>query len=114
MLRKRGLIILSMCLLSLFIAVNLPPTIAYPQPLLEIEVSGYQLTAGDENQIEISITNVGEESVYDVKASLTVPQTISRIAVVNESYRVFDVIEEEETKHMYPVLYAASSYPLGA
>jgi len=92
----------------------MPLTIAYPQPFLEVEVSKYYLTAGDENQIEISITNVGEESAYEVKASLTVPQTVSGIAIVNESYRVFDVIEEEETKRMYPVLYVASSCPPGA
>jgi len=103
-----------MCLLSLFILVVMPTTIAYPQPLLEVEVSGYFLTAGDENEISISITNVGEETAYDVKASLTVPQTVPGIAVIDESYRIFDVIEEDETKNMYPVLYVAGDCPLGA
>ena len=114
MLRKRSLMVSSVCLFFLFIVVAMRLTIARPQPLLEIEVSGYELTAGDENEIRISITNAGEADAYDVKASLTVPQTVSGIAVVNESYRAFDVIEEEETKHMYPVLYVASSCPLGA
>lgn len=103
-----------MCLLSLFILVVMPTTIAYHQPLLEVEVSGYSLTAGDENEIGISITNVGEETAYDVKASLTVPQTVSGIAVIDESYRIFDLIEEGETKRMHPVLYVASGCPLGA
>jgi hypothetical protein len=104
----------SVCLLSLFIVVAMPLTLAYPQPLLEIEVSGYHLTAGDENEIRISITNVGEADAYDVKAYLTVPQTVSGIAVVEESYRVFSVIEEGRTKRMHPVLYVASDCPLGA
>ncbi|MFQ6080214.1 MAG: COG1361 S-layer family protein [Candidatus Bathyarchaeia archaeon] len=112
--RKRGLMIFSMCLLSLFITVTTPLTTAYPQPLLKIEVSGYHLTAGDENEIRISITNVGEADAYDVKAYLTVPQTVSGIAVVEESYRVFPVIEEDQTKRMYPTLYVASDCPLGA
>jgi len=106
--------ILSMCLLSLFIVVAMPLTIAYPQPLLEVEVSKNYLTAGDENEIKISITNVGDERAYGVKASLTVPQTVSGITVIEESYRTFDVIEDEETKSMYPVLYVARSSPLGA
>jgi len=112
--RKRRLIILSMCLLSLFIVVAMPLTIAYPQPLLEVEVSRNYLTAGDEDEIEISITNVGGESAYDVKASLTAPPTVSGIAIVEESYRVFDEIEEGQTEDMYPVVYVASTCPLGA
>lgn len=112
--RKRSLMILSMCLLSLLIVVAMPLTIAYPQPLLEVEVSKNYLSAGDENEIKISITNVGDERAYGVKASLTVPQTVSGITVIKESYRTFDVIEDGETKSMYPVLYVARSSPLGA
>ena len=104
----------SVCLLSLFIVVAMPLTIAYPQPLLEIEVSRYHLTAGDENEVRISITNVGEADAYDVKASLIVPETVSGITVVEESYHVFEEIEEGQTKKMNPVLYVASSCPLGA
>ena len=106
--------ILSLCLLSLFIVVPMPLTIAYPQPLLEIEVSRYHLTAGDENEIRISITNVGEGDAYDVKARLTVPETVPGITVVEESYHVFEEIEEGQTEKMNPVLYVASSCPLGA
>ncbi len=114
MLKKRSLIILSIYLLSSFIMVTMPLTIASPQPLLEAKVSGNYLTAGDENEIKISITNVGNEAAYDVKASLTVPQTISGITVIEESYRTFDMIEEGETKRIYPLLYVARSSPLGA
>jgi len=103
-----------MCLLSLFILVIMPTTTAYYQPLLEVEVSGYFLTAGDENEIWISITNVGRETAYDVKASLTIPQTVLGIAVINESYLIFDTIGIGETKRMHPILYVASSCQLGA
>jgi len=106
--------ILSTCLLSLLIVAAIPLTIANPQPLLEVNVSENYLTAGDEDEIRISITNVGNETAYNVKASLTVPQTVLGIAVVKESYRVFKEIKDGDTERMYPVLYVASSCPLGA
>jgi len=106
--------ILSMCLLSLLTVAVIPLTIAHPQPLLEVDVSENYLMAGDEDEIRISITNVGNETAYNVKASLTVPQTILGIAVVKESYRVFEEIEDGDTERMYPVLHIASSCPLGA
>ena len=114
MLNKRSLIILSIYLFSSFIVAAMPLTIASPQPLLEAKISRNYLTAGDENEIKISITNVGNEAAYDVKASLTVPQTILGITVIEESYRTFDVIEDGETKRIYPLLYVARSSPLGA
>jgi len=113
-LRKRSLMVLSMCLLSLLTLVAVPLSIAHPQPLLEVNVSENYLTAGDEDEIRISITNVGNETAYNVKASLTVPQTIPGIAVVKESYRVFEEIEDGDTERMTPVLHIASSCPLGA
>jgi len=106
--------ILSMCLLSMLTVAVIPLTIARPQPLLEVNVSENYLTAGDEDEIRISITNVGNETAYNVKASLTVPQTILGIAVVKEFYRVFEKIEDGDRELMYPVLHIASSCPLGA
>lgn len=114
MLKNQSVIVLSICIISFFIVTTIPLTVANPQPLLEVKVAGYYLTAGDENKIEISITNVGEDSAYNVKALLTVPQTVQGIAIVDDSYREFEEIEGKETKYMYPVLYVASSSPLGA
>jgi hypothetical protein len=114
MLRSQSVIALLTCFISFFIVTAIPLTAAHPQPLLEVKVTGYYLTAGNENKIEISITNVGEESAYNVKAILTVPQTVQGIAIVDEPYREFEEIEGEETRYMYPVLYVASGCPLGA
>jgi len=83
-------------------------------PLLAINVTGYDLTAGDENEISISITNIGKTNAYDVKAALTVPSTVSEISIVKESYMTFDVIHHIETVWMHPVLYVESNCPLGA
>ncbi len=90
-------------------------------PLLVISVTGYDLTAGDENEISISITNIGKTNAYDVKAALTVPSTVSEISIVKESYMTFDVIymafdviHHIETVWMHPVLYVEGNCPLGA
>jgi len=116
--RKISSIILSLCLLSLFIVKYTQPAIAYNNPLLEISVSGYNFTAGDENEMSISIENIGRANAYDVKASLTVPSTVSGISIVKESYAVFEEIHSihypQHTEWMYPVLYVASNCPLGA
>lgn len=112
MLRKRSLTILWVCLLSFLTVVNIPHATA--APLLVVHVSGYHLTAGYENEISIYIVNVSEEPAYDAKASLTVPSTVSGIAIVKESYRAFNEISSGETESMYPVLYVAFSCPPGA
>jgi len=83
-------------------------------PLPAINVTGYDLTAGDNNEISISITNIGKTNAYDVKAVLTVPSTVSEISIVKESYMTFDEIQHTETVWMHPVLYVESSCPLGA
>jgi len=90
--------------------------IAYNNPLLEVNVTGYNLTAGDENGMSISIENVGGENAYDVKASLTVPSTVSGISIVKGSFAVFEKIYTygDTTKWMHPVLYVESDCPLGA
>ena len=106
--------IFSTCLLLLSTLVyTLPTTAGLATPLLKVFVSEYYLTAGEENEISILINNAGEVPAYDVKASLT-PPAVSAIAIVDESYRAFDYISPGRTKRMYPVLYVASSCPLGA
>ena len=112
--KRFGSIILLTCLFALLFSMNAQLTVAYPQPLLKVEVRRYYLTAGDENELKISITNEGDGSAYDVKACLTVPSTVLGMAVVEGACEVFNEIEVGETKHMYPLLYVASSCPLGA
>jgi hypothetical protein len=87
---------------------------AYNNPLLEIIAAGYNLTAGDENNMSISIKNIGGTNAYDVKASLTVPSTVSGISIVKGSSAVFKTINRGETEWIHPILYVASNCPLGA
>ncbi|UCE29354.1 MAG: hypothetical protein JSV85_01065, partial [Candidatus Bathyarchaeota archaeon] len=83
-------------------------------PLLATNVTGYDLTAGNENEMSIFITNIGKTDAYDVKAALTVPSTVSEISIVEESYVTFDVVNYVETVLLHPVLYVESNCPLGA
>ncbi len=111
-------VVLSICLLTLFM-VYTHPINAYYNPVLEVKVFEYNLTAGDENEMRISIDNVGRSYAYDVKASLTVPSTVSGISIVNGSYAVFERIPgsagyHPEMKWMYPVLYVSRECPMGA
>jgi hypothetical protein len=89
-------------------------TIKPGEPLLEINVTGYSLTAGGENEMKISIGNIGKTTAYDVEAALTTPSTVSGISIVKGSYARFDVIHYKETEWMYPVLYVSSDCSLGA
>jgi len=111
--KKQSLIIL----FSFIIFVNtviITKVNANSIPFLEVEVDDYRLTAGDNNQIEIYITNVGEGNASNVEVYLTIPQTLSGIAIVKDSYKVFDEILFQETESMYPTLYVSNSFPLGA
>jgi len=74
----------------LFVLKYPQPATAYENPLLEVNATGRYLTAGGENEMSISIENAGESNAYDVKASLSVPSTVSGISIVDESYAVFD------------------------
>jgi len=89
------------------------PTMAYNRPLLEVNVAGYNLTAGEENEMSISIENIDERYAFDVRATLTVPSTVSGISIVRESNAVFEEIHYGEMEWMHPVLQVANSCPLG-
>lgn len=112
--KKISSTILAVCLLILFVAKYTQPTIAYNRSLLKVSVTGYNLIAGDENELNISIENGGWEIAYDIKASLTVPSTVSGISIVKESWAGFKEIRYHEVEWMHPVLYVASDCPLGA
>lgn len=112
--RKLGLSYLLFGFLLLSVVVGVSLVGADERPHFEVEVEGYYLTAGVENRLEVSITNVGDRDAYDFTASLSVPQSASGIAVVGESRGVFGEVEEGETRYVYPVLYVAGGFPLGA
>ena len=111
---KKQSLILLFSFIILLNTVNITKVNANSIPFLEIEVDDYHLTAGDNNQIDIYITNVGDGNASNVEAYLTVPQTLSGIAIVKDSYKVFDELLCEETESMSPTLYVSNNLPLGA
>ncbi|MFQ5758207.1 MAG: COG1361 S-layer family protein [Candidatus Bathyarchaeia archaeon] len=113
--RKISPIILSICLLLLFVMKHTQPAIAhFNYPLLVVDVTGYNLTAGDENEMSISIQNIDGDFAYNVRASLTVPSTVSGISIVKESNAMFEKIHYKEIEWMHPILYVSRDCPLGA
>jgi len=117
MLKMRSLIVLSTIFFTLLVATSLLSAgaqVPADRPLMKVDVKQYHLTAGDENEIVVSVTNVGDADAYNVKASLTVPATLQGISVVEGSLQVFDEIKAGRTKTVRPVLYVARDCPLGA
>jgi len=99
----------------LFVMKYMQPTIAhFNHPLLVIDVTGYNLTAGDDNEMSVSIQNIDEDWAYDVRASLTVPSTVSGISIVKGSNAMFEEIYFMEIEWLHPVLYVSRDCPLGA
>jgi len=116
--KKIRSVVLALCLLAVFVIYTRPIS-AYYNPVLEVAVFGYNLAAGDENEMHISIENIGRKDAYDVKASLTVPSTASGISIVNGSYAVIErltrsAVYGHEIEWMHPVLYVSRDCPLGA
>jgi hypothetical protein len=111
--RKIQAAILALCLLILVGIQSLPPVLA-DTPLLEITVSRYDLTAGEENEMRIDIENIGDATAYDVKVRLTVPSTVTGISIVEDSYVVYERIRVDQTRSMYPTIYVARDCPIGA
>jgi len=83
-------------------------------PLLKVSAGDVYLTAGEENNIAIMLKNTGDFEVYEVKAVLSVPTTMSGISIIGGAHKIFNEIGEEEEKTYYPLLYVDRSVPLGA
>ncbi|MFQ6052930.1 MAG: COG1361 S-layer family protein [Candidatus Bathyarchaeia archaeon] len=81
--------------------------------LIDVRVEGYHLKAGMENQLNITLTNVGEEDANDVKLFLTVPPTVPGMAVVNGSYITFENLESEKNVTAHPSIMISKSCPPG-
>jgi len=83
-------------------------------PLINVLAQDVYLTAGEENTMEISLSNVGSFSVYEVRATLTVPTTTLGISILSDAFVVFNKIEEGQTRVYHPVVYVDRLTPLGA
>jgi hypothetical protein len=83
-------------------------------PVLRFSADDVYVVAGQENQIKITLTNVGTWNIYEAKISLSVPATTPGVSIVENGHKVYSLIEDEKSKSFYPVLYVDESTPLGA
>lgn len=91
-----------------------PVQAAQYMPLLRVSVDDVYLTAGEENQIEIKLKNMGGFNVYQVEATLSVPSTTPGISIISGAHRIFNKIEEGKMETIHPVLYVDRNTPFGA
>lgn len=83
-------------------------------PLLRVSADNVYLTAGEENQIEFTLENVGDFNVFEVKAVLSVPPTTSGISIIEGQHKIFNEISEGKSKTYPAILYVDRGVPLGA
>jgi len=83
-------------------------------PVLRFSADDVYVVAGQENQIKITLTNVGTWKIYEAKISLSVPSTTPGISIVENGHVVYSLIEDGKSKSFYPVLYVDETTPLGA
>ncbi|MCW3978110.1 MAG: hypothetical protein NWF12_00050 [Candidatus Bathyarchaeota archaeon] len=83
-------------------------------PLIKVSAESVYLTAGEENQIEITLKNVGSFYVYEVQASLSVPSTTTGISILDGAHRVFNSIRDGASRTYSPKLYVDRGTPLGS
>lgn len=80
-------------------------------PLLKVTVRDIYLTAGEENEIEVELRNMGSFSVFEVEAILT--PTTQGIVVLEKGHMIFNEIEGGKSKRYRPTLYVDENIPLG-
>jgi uncharacterized membrane protein len=83
-------------------------------PVLRFSADDVYVVAGQENQIKITLTNVGSWNIYEAKISLSVPATTPGVSIVENGHVIYSIIEDGKSKNFYPVLYVDENTPLGA
>jgi hypothetical protein len=83
-------------------------------PVLRISTDDVYLTAGEENQIKFTLTNVGTWNIYEAKISLSVPATTPGISLLDEYHKVYNLISDGTSKTFYTQIYVDEDTPLGA
>ena len=83
-------------------------------PVLRISTDDVYLTAGEENQIKFTLTNVGSWSIYEAKISISVPATTPGISLLDGYHKVYNRISDGASTSFYTQVYVDDDTPLGA
>ena len=109
--------------IAILLVAMITCTVAYPttlllsetyMPLLSVTAKDIYLTAGEENQIEIKLSNNGDYSVFEVEALLSVPSSSQGISIIGDAHRVFTEIRGGKDKTYHPIIYVNRDTPLGS
>ncbi|MGD2200509.1 MAG: hypothetical protein PVJ38_02615 [Candidatus Bathyarchaeota archaeon] len=92
----------------------IPAEAADYTPVLRVSTDNVYLTAGIENQIKITLTNVGSWNIYEAKIAISVPSTSPGISIVDGGHKVYNKIGDDEKRTFYVRVYVDEETPLGA
>jgi len=100
-------------ILSLIIGITLClPLNMVSANILEVSFNDIYLTAGEINEIEIVLRNVGELDIYSVEALLSSENP--NIQILEGSHKVYPEIGNGKTVKYRPLIYINQDSPLGA
>ena len=80
--------------------------------VVDVNVEDYRVSAGLENEINITLTNNGEKTLYDVKAKII--SVTPGIVVLDGFSQIIDQIKVGKSDSFKPIIGISRSVPLGA
>jgi hypothetical protein len=83
-------------------------------PVLRISADDVYVTAGEENQIKFTLTNMGTWNIYEAKISISVPATTPGISLLDGYHKVYNQISDGASKTFYTRFFVDDDTPLGA
>ena len=83
-------------------------------PVLRISADDVYITAGEENELKFTLTNMGTWNIYEAKISLSVPATTPGVSLLDGYHQVYNKIDDGASKTFYTQLFVDEDTPLGA
>jgi uncharacterized membrane protein len=104
------ILVIAIAMASQILIVEAPDYI----PVLRISTDDVYITAGEENQVKVTLKNVGSWNIYETKITLSVPATTPGISLLDGYHKVYNQISEGASKTFYTQVYVDEDTPLGA
>ena len=102
-------------MLGMLVPATIPKALGdLNDPFLKVSVNNVYLAAGAENNIEITLNNVGGYSAFNVESILTPSPATLGIVVIGNAHVTYDEVKEGETKTFYPKIFVDSDVPIGS